>query len=96
MVHYCSAFGCKNNSFDISLSFRSFPKEKKLQDIRNSLIFDRKLLVHGTKICRENFPCLDSHRLVLLFSKEGSKQNLEEHILLESCKITPIHSSIFH
>ena len=52
MVHYWSAFGHKNNSFDTSLSFRSFPKDKKLQEVRNKLIFDRELLVHGTKICR--------------------------------------------
>ena len=38
MVHYCSAFGCKNNSFDTSLTFHSFPKDEKFQEVRTKVI----------------------------------------------------------
>ena len=37
MVHYCCVFDCKNNSTVRDFSFHSFPKDKNLIKVRNSL-----------------------------------------------------------
>lgn len=75
MVHYCAAFGCKNSSFDKSLSFHSFPRDEKLKKVRNNEI--KSVFWSKSILPRKRFRFDSSFFVMILLYRFGLQESKE-------------------